>query len=258
MLPIPRITESFVDSVAHDLGWQRYLDVHTPLKGRLNADYLTDGAIIELKILEEEGLEKAERQKKLAKLLSVDESNATEVDIDSESIPASIKQEVQKIVSMPIQSARKKASKQIRHSGEDLGRETDIGVLLIVNNGYSYLDADNFERLVVQRCLNDSNRINYAFCVTVDYHQGDFDAYVFCTARGHAIRDNDSWGVETALADKFQSRFNDAMTQMMRDQMNPKLWKNQLAPLTDICFESEGVRYVRKAPVYQTQGFVII
>jgi hypothetical protein len=248
MFPIPRITESFVDSVAHDLGWHRYLDLHTPAPGRLNADYLGDDAIIELKILEEEGLEKAERQRKLAKLLSVSESNATELDISFESIPASVKREVQKLVSMPIQSAVKKASRQIRHSGEDLGRESDVGVLLIVNNGYSYLNADNFERLVVQRCLNDSNRINYAFCVTVEYHQGEFDAYVFCTARGHAIRNDGSWGIETKLADTFQAHFNDAMTQMMRDQMNPKLWKNQLAPVTDIRFESDGVHYVRKAP----------
>ena len=141
MFPIPCITESFVDSVAHDLGWQRYLNLHTPLEGRLNADYLGEGAIIELKILEEEGLEKAERQRKLAKLLSVSKSNSSEVDIAFENIPTSVKQEVQKIISMPIQSAVKKASKQIRHSGEDLARETDIGVLLIVNNGYSYLNA---------------------------------------------------------------------------------------------------------------------
>jgi len=248
MFPIPRITESFVDLVAHDLGWQRYLDLHTPLEGRLNADYLGEGAIVELKILEEEGLEKAERQRKLAKLLSVSKSNSTEVDISFENIPASVKQEVQKLISMPIQTAVKKASKQIRHSGEDLARQTDLGVLLIVNNGYSYLNADNFERLVVQRCRNDSNRINYAFCVTVDYHQGNFDAYIFCTTRGHAIREADSWNVETALADRFQARFNDAMTQMMQDQMNPKLWKNQLAAVTDIRFESDGVRYVRKAP----------
>lgn len=248
MFPIPRITESFVDSVAVDLGWQRYLDVQTPLEGRLNADYLGDGAIIELKLIEEEGLEKAERQEKLAKLLSPSQGNAKEVNIAFENIPASVKREVQKIISMPIQTAVKKASRQIRQTGEDLARKTDIGVLLIVNNGYSYLDADNFERIVVQRCLNDSSRINYAFCVTVDYHQGDFDAYIFCTARGHAIRDDDSWAGETALADKVQAHFNDAMTQMMRDQMNPELWKNELPPVTDIRFESDGVRYVRKAP----------
>src|ERR1051325_11062585 len=149
---------------------------------------------------------------------------------------------------MPIQSAVKKASRQIRHSSEDLARESDVGVLLVVNNGYSYLNADNFEKLVVQRCLNDSTRINYAFCVTVDYHQGDFDAFIFCTTRGHGIRDDDHWDVETALADRFQARFSDAMSKMMQDQLNPRLWKNHLAPLTDIRFESDGVRYVRKAP----------
>lgn len=248
MFPIPRITESFVDSIAQDMGWQRYLDAYTPRKGSLNADYLGSGSIIELKIIEEEGLDKAERQDKLARLLARTKGSATEVDIDFDNIPPAVKREVQKVVSMPIQGAIKKASRQIRHTGEDLAREKDLGVLLIVNNGYSYLNADNFERIVVQRCQNDSNRINCAFCVTVDYHQGDFDAYIFCTARGHAIRDNDPWDVETALADQFQARFNDAMTQMMRDQMNPNLWKNQLAPVTDLRFESDGVRYVRKAP----------
>lgn len=124
-----------------------------------------------------------------------------------EKISSSLKQEIQKIISMPIQSAMKKASKQIRHSGKDLAPETDIGVLLIVNNGYSYLNADNFERVVVQRCLNDSNRINHAFCVTVDYHQGAFDAFIFCTARCLTIRDEDPWDVGTALADKIPSTF---------------------------------------------------
>jgi len=62
MFPIPRITESFVDSIAQDLGWRRYLDAHTPSDGRLNADYLGNNAIIELKIMKEEGLDKELRQ----------------------------------------------------------------------------------------------------------------------------------------------------------------------------------------------------
>ena len=48
--------------------------------------------------------------------------------------------------------------------------------------------------------------------------------------------------------DKFQARFNGALTELMQDQMDPKLWKNQLVPVTDIRFESDGVRYVREAP----------
>jgi len=248
MFPIPRITESFVDGVVHDLGWRRYLDAHVPRDGRLNADYLDDGAIIELKIIEEEGLDKEERQEKLAKLFSLSQPNSSHIDLTFENIPVPISREVQKIVSMPIQSAIKKASRQITYSAEDLDRRSDSGVLLIVNNGYSYLNADNFERLVVQRCRNDSNHIDHAFCVTVDYHQGDFDAYVFLTARCHAIRDEGPWNAEKKLADKFQAHFNDAMTKMMRDQMNPEFWQKTLPPVTDIRFERYGVQYVREAP----------
>jgi hypothetical protein len=247
MFLIPRITESFVDSIAQDLGWQRYLDTHVPREGRLNADYLGENAIIELKLMEEEGLDKENRQEKIAKLFSQSQPDS-DVDLTFENIPASISREVQKIISMPIQGAVKKASRQIAHSAEDLERHNDAGILLIVNNGYSYLNADNFERLVVQRCRNDSSHIKYAFCVTVDYHQGDFDAYIFLTARCHAIRDEAPWKDENALADRFQSHFNDAMTQMMRDQMNPELWKHHLSPVTDIRFESDGVKYIRKAP----------
>jgi hypothetical protein len=248
MFPIPRLTESFVDAIACDLGWQRYLDTHAPGERRLNADYLGNNAIIELKIIEEEGLDKESRQATLAKLFSKAHPNSSQIDLTFENVPASIRREVQRVVSKPIQSAVKKASRQIAHSAEDLGCQSDTGVLLIVNNGYSYLNADNFEHLVVQRCRNDSNHINYAFCVTVDYHQGDFDAYIFLTARCHAIRDEGPWGTENALADRFQARFNDSMTQMMRDQMNPELWRNHLAPVTDILFEKNGVEYIRKAP----------
>ncbi len=255
MFPIPRLTESFVDAIACDLGWQRYLDTHAPSEGRLNADYLGNNAIIELKIIEEEGLDKESRQATLAKLFSKAHPNRSQIDLTFENVPASIRREVQRVVSTPIQSAVKKASRQIAHSAEDLGRQSDTGVLLIVNNGYSYLNADNFEQLVVQRCRNDSNHINYAFCVTVDYHQGDFDAYIFLTARCHAIRDEGPWDAEKALADKFQKHFNDAMTKVMRDQMNPEFWQKNLPPVTDIRFERDGVQYVREAPVVPDSRF---
>jgi hypothetical protein len=255
MFPIPRITESFVDGVVHDLGWRRYLDAHLPRDGRLNADYLAHGSIIELKIIEEEGLDKKERQEKLAKLFSLSQPHSSAIDITFENIPASIGREAQRIISMPIQGAVKKASRQIQHSAEDLGRQTSKGVLLIVNNGYSYLNADNFERLVVQRCRNDSNHIDYAFCVTVDYHQGDFDAYIFLTARCHSIHDAGPWDAEKPLADKFQGRFNDSMTEMMRDQMNPEFWEKTLPPVADIRFERDGVQYVREAPTVPDSRF---
>ena len=249
MFPVPRITESFMDAVAADVGWHRYLDLHTPRKGRLNADYLAPGFVVELKIIEEEGIGKEQRQRKLAKLFSSAYPQNSEIDIALETTPERIRREVEKIVSGPIQTAVKKASQQIRETAEDLSRTTDTSVLLIVNNGFSYLSADSFEQLVTRRCANDSTRIAYAFCVTVEYHQGGFDAYVFCTARCHAIRRQTvPWILQESLRHAINSRFDKAMSRMMSDQMNPTLWSEKLEPVIDIRFESDGVHYVRKAP----------
>ncbi len=237
-----------MDAVAKEIGWDRYLDRFTPAKGRLNADYLTTGCTIELKIIEEEGLEKKERQTKLAKLYSSCYPNDSEIDISFEIAPDAIRREIETIVSGPIQTAVKKASKQIRDTTEDLHRKGDLGILIIVNNGYSYLEAEPFESLVVRRCRNDSSRIHYVFCVTVDYHQGDFDAYVFCVTHCYSIYDNSEWLFEARLRDAIQARFEDGMSAMMRDQTNPDLWSSSQLPISDITFEADGVHYYRSAP----------
>lgn len=237
-----------MDSVASDLGWARYSD-HYPVKsGRLNADYVIPGYIIELKIIEEEGLDKKERQEKLAKLYASAYPNQNEIDISLENTPEEIRRKVENIVSGPIQTAVKKASNQIRETSEDLDLDASIGILVIVNNGYSYLEADAFENLVVRRCANDSSRISYAFCVTVEYHQGEFDAYILCRSRCHAIHSNTPWEHEEQVRNAVQRKFNGAMTIMMSDQMNPDLWSERLGQVRDIRFDSDGVNYVRNAP----------
>jgi hypothetical protein len=42
--------------------------------------------------------------------------------------------------------------------------------------------------------------------------------------------------------------FGESMTHMMRNQMDPKLWDNNLPPVTDIFFDGDDVRFTRKAP----------
>jgi hypothetical protein len=58
-----------------------------------------------------------------------------------------------------------------------------------------------------------------------------------------------------AVADRFQARFNDAMGQMMSDQMNSEFWRNRLPPVTDILFEKDGVKDIRKAPEVRDSRF---
>jgi len=247
MFPVPRITESFIDGVADQLGWKRFSAVRSVAEGEQNADYVAPSGILELKIFEEEGLDKTERQSKLAHLFESVSAGDDVVDIDLNSAPEKIRQKLESIVSKPLQTAIKKASKQIKSSA--LALQSDgVGVLIAVNNGFSYLDADNFERLVIRRCRNDSSNIDHAACVTVDYHQGDFDAFVFCTVRCHPIKEVESWSEAERFCSVVKKKFEVAMTKMMRDQMNRAFRDESLSPVTDILFERNGVRYIRKAP----------
>lgn len=223
------------------------MNVRNPADGEQNADYVSAHAVLELKIFEEEGFEKIERQDKIAALYSEVNSAGAWVDLELNNVPLQIRRQLEAVVAGPLQTAVKKASKQIRASADSLG-EARAGVLIAVNNGYSYLDADNFERLLVRRCRNDASAIDHAACITVDYHQGDVDAFVFCAVRCHAVRGVTVWSEFESFQKAVLERFNAAMTEMMRDQMNPALWDAKLMPVTDIRFERHGVTYLRRAP----------
>jgi hypothetical protein len=247
MFPVPRITESFIDGVIETLRWKRYVDIREPIEGELNADYVSPNEVLELKIFEEEGLEKSERQSKIATLYERFTTDKGIVDLELDQAPIEIRRELDALVSRPLQTAVKKASKQIRQSAKALNMD-GAGVLIGVNNGYSYLNAGNFENLLVRRCRNDSTNIDHAACITVNYHQGDFDAFVFCTVRCHTILGGPEWCEFQRFQEAVVGAFNNAMGQMMADQMNPKLWDESLSPVIDIRFERNGVMYVREAP----------
>jgi len=69
--PIPRITESFIDKAVEKIEGRR-LNEGEKSEGIQNADYILPGAVAELKILEEEGLEKKSRQNKIKKFFPID------------------------------------------------------------------------------------------------------------------------------------------------------------------------------------------
>lgn len=254
MFPIPKITESFIDDVMSKISWHRYAEVYPVVEGQLNADYVGPNAVAELKIFEEEGLAKEERQKAIAELFSPYASNGSVVDIELETIPSEISREFENLVSTPFKSAIKKASKQLNQSAS-VHRATGERVLIAVNNGYSYLNADNFERLLMSRVKRDSRSISYAACITVEYHQGDFDAYIFCTTRVHQINTSVAWKHEEAFVEAVGNKFNSAMTVMMGDQMNSDLWQNRQSPVKDIQFTKNGVEYIRGAPYVPDSRF---
>lgn len=255
LFPVPKISEHFIDDCVRKLGWSRYTDIAQVQSGRGNVDYVYHNSLIELKILEEEAFEKKARQDKLAALYQSVGAGSDEIDFDFNTAPDEIKLELEKLASKPIHGHIRKASKQIKHSREDLAMHECESVLLIVNNGYNYLDAENFEKLVVKYATKDSSQIDHVFIITLDHHSNGFNTFVFCKPAYFLIRSEETWCQEFVLREAIMSKFNDAMTIMMRDQMNPKLWSESLSPVTDIIFGRDGVKYIYEAPKVPDERF---
>ena len=245
--PIPRITESFIDKAVEKIGGRRLNEGET-VEGFQNADYILPGAVAELKILEEEGLEKGSRQKKIERFLSERYLLPTEVEINIRTIPEEIKPEFRQILGGPIQTAVKKAAKQIKGTKALLKKDLDLGILIAVNNGYGSLPDEEFEKIVLSYAKKDTSQIDFVICSTVDHHQGGFDSYVFISSHCYPV----TAGLQYPKADDFiqavNELFGEDMTYMMQNQIDPKLWDKSLPPISDILFEGEGVTFIRSAP----------
>ncbi len=245
--PIPRISEGFLDDVVRRAGGERLDKVWNPPPGKKNADYLFPGAIAELKILEEEGLLKESRQDKVAKLLRALNSSGEDVELNFESLGASVRSELEDLLLEPIQGAVRKASKQLVETRASRRFGDRCAVLIAVNSGYSSLPAELFEGLVLRSCRKDTSQIDFLVCLSVRYHQGSFDAFVFFKRESFSVQRSTIWPEAEAFMHAATEKFGEAMTVMMRDQMNPNLWEDHLAPVRDIIFERDGVTYVRRA-----------
>jgi len=246
--PFPKITESFMDGVIAGIGGRRLTEGELRLIPASNADYSIHNAIGELKIFEEEPLEKKERQDEIAAYLSNNFSVPSEVDINIKHLSEDAKRGYKEIVGKRIKKAVKKAAKQIKETKTALDRTLDFGIFLAVNNGCSSLPQDEFDNLVLTHARNATSQIDFILCVTVEYHAGEWDSYVFCTTECYSTRGGIAYPHRSAFQKEVGDRFTDAMTEMMRSLMPDPDLSNALGPVTDIRFERDGVTYLREAP----------
>jgi hypothetical protein len=247
--PVPRITEGFVDRIIESLGGRRPTFEERGCEKGPNADYFLPGAVAELKIFEEEPLEKAERQTRLAKHFADRYSLPEEVRLNFENLSEEAKEDFRRLVGGPIQNAVKKAAAQIKATKTRLGLESHFGVLIAVNNGFCSLPHDEFDKMVARFAKKDTSQISFTLTTTVEHHKGSFDTYVFCKSDGVSIHGqccnpySDPWA--KAMGDQFTKRMGD----MIADQMG---WSERddevLLPVSDILFERDGVLFIRKAP----------
>src|SRR5437763_751416 len=105
-LRIRNITEVEFDSIIEAADGKR-------ITREGSADYILKEAIIELKFIKEEGLEKEARRIKIAKLFREEQPNAPVVVIDPASLNPHRAREYYNIVSGPIKTHVKKAASQL-------------------------------------------------------------------------------------------------------------------------------------------------
>lgn len=234
---IKSITEADFDQVVVAAGGSRIAKEGA-------ADYVLNEAIIELKLVVEEGFEKRERQQKLTALFRQTQPNLPVVTIAPTRLSPEKLRSYYRIVEAPLKSACKKASKQLQATAA-CSTSTPVRVLVILNVGYTLLSSAEFREVCCKCVRNDTTGIDWVVCGGVYFHSDKFDNFMFAPFEAVPInlrcafpsRDTlgKAWGV-------FVGRF---MTDLIK---NPNPAKDDRMPVLDLVFELDEVRYVKPAP----------
>ena len=170
----PRVTEAFIDLVVTDAGGQR---LDTDDKNRV-ADYRIDEWLFELKDLQEEGLLQPTRQEKLAKLFISYATPGVPLLLDPTVLPEEERRRYFDVLSSPIQTQVKSASKQLRSTKTLLGDGAE---------GRHHLPQHRLRQLpprgvrTVRRALRPEGHdaVEAVFCVSTWSVTNGFDSQIF-------------------------------------------------------------------------------
>lgn len=133
------------------------------------ADYIIGNTLIELKIIEDDGLDKTIRQKKLYDFYKDIIPDEKEIIVDLNKFQGKQKSQLRNIIEGPIQEAIKKANKQLKNSRE-IHKDTDISVLFIVNNNYMSITHEQFKEVLLNRVKNDTSSIDFVIFASIYYY----------------------------------------------------------------------------------------
>lgn len=118
---ISRVTEEDFNSIVESAGGRRLVEDDS-LESDPNADYILDNSILELKLVQEEGLEKVTRQRKLAEIYSRNQPNQPVVIIAPELLDEEDRRLYYCALEGPLKTAIKHAAKQLNASSQSLAR----------------------------------------------------------------------------------------------------------------------------------------
>lgn len=241
---IRRIVERDFDSLVESSGGKRI-----PEEG--SADYLLHESLLELKLVEEEGLEKATRRAKVAKIFRERQPDAPTVKVVPQILDPIGARAYYNAVAGPIKTHVKKAADQLDRTRKRENPEL-VRVLVIVNNGYAALSHEEFKNICVKCAQNDTRKIDWIICGGIYYHSDQFDSYVIAPFEGIPINIGCAFPSFELLQREFGNFTESLVTELIRGPGPPDTGR---MPVLDLTFEIDGIRYVKPAPLMPESSF---
>jgi hypothetical protein len=237
-----RLTEAEIETVVIRAGGKR---AHPDADRRSlrGADFVLGTSVIELKILEDEGLDKPERQQKLANLFRERFPSRPTVVLDRGLLDAKGQRAYDRIVEGPVKTAINSARQQLQQSRSEHNATSTI--LWVINNGYSSLSHSALIELVARRARNDSSDIDAVVVAGAYFYSDTFDSFFLWPINCTPIHLDKSFQDFETLRDAWNGLANERMTALMRE---PATADDTKGPVVDISFQSDGVTYVMPTP----------
>lgn len=233
----PRLDERFVDRMVADAGGRRLTEEERGHDKIRNADYLLLGHAVELKDIQEEGLEKPERQTKLAELFSPYFPDEDEILIDASVLSEEDVFRYADIVGEPLKNQIKSASQQIKSTKRHLADEKLLGGIILLNSGYYTLPDEVFHAQACRYAKKNSSHIEFVVTLTAGFSTDGFNSWL----NFRFLPSPQSSRVETVLAEAFDSNLGRFMTEWGRGGFeSPEKAAPILSPVT---FVRDGRRF---------------
>lgn len=237
------ISENAVDEIMTRAGGSR-AHADADRRDKPGADYVLGDALIELKALDDEGVSKPARQRKLADLFRKYGDTRPVVVVDRNRLPEEGQREFDRILDRPINGIVKKARSQLLQSRSEI-EHTACSILMVLNNGYTALDHDALVELVAHRARQDTQEID-GVVVGGCYHHGDgFDSIFLWPLDYIPINANSPFRSFEALKQAWHGHAERTMTALIRGETTLTAGKG---PVVDSQFDVDGITYVKPAP----------
>jgi hypothetical protein len=240
---IRRLTETDFDTIIALAGGRR-LPTDDGVGNRRTADYVLHEAAIELKLVEEEGLEKETRQQRLADLFRRRDPDRPVHVIAPESLDATESFEYYQILRTPLKTHVRTASRQLDATCAAHGLTTRA--LLIINNGYATMSHEEFKDVALRCAQNDTTRIDYLLVGGIYYFSDTVDNYFFTPFELCPINIDRGFSGFRRLRDSWNHFGERFMTSLIQSASTSS--DEDKLPVIDLSFTIDGVTFVKPAP----------